>query len=80
MEDVAKICVDFDFEEEKIDEYLRLFETDEKYKGIPAYEWQQTKTREQKMQERKRKILEEEMAKRRARRERQMVEERERRR
>jgi len=39
MEVRRKICLDFDFEEEKIDEYLKFFETDEKYKGIPAYEW-----------------------------------------
>jgi hypothetical protein len=39
MEEVAKICTDFDFEEEKIDDYLKCFEVDEKYKGIPAYEW-----------------------------------------
>ena len=59
MEDVHKICVDFDFEEDKIDEYIREFEIEEKYKGIPAYEWHETKTREQKAQERKMKSLEE---------------------
>lgn len=64
MEDVHKICVDFDFEEDKIDEYLKCFEIDEKYKGIPAYEWHQTKTREQKAQERKKKLLEAERQKR----------------
>ncbi len=53
MEDVHKICVDFDFEEDKIDDYLKTFEVEEKYKGIPAYEWHQTKTREQKAHERK---------------------------
>ena len=39
MEDVEKICNDFDFDEEKIDEYLKLFDIEEKYKNIPAYEW-----------------------------------------
>jgi len=46
MEDVQNICVDFDFEEEKIDEYLNTFIVAEKYKGIPAFEWHETKTRE----------------------------------
>lgn len=59
MEDVHKICVDFDFEEDKIDEYLRAFDIEEKYKGIPAYEWHETKTREQKASERKMKQLDE---------------------
>lgn len=59
MDEVAKICIDFDFEEEKIDDYLKCFEVDEKYKGIPAYEWHETKTREQKTQERRKKFLEE---------------------
>lgn len=39
MEDVHNLCVEFDFEEDKIDEYLKCYEQDEKYKGIPAYEW-----------------------------------------
>ena len=42
MEDVHKICVDFDFEEEKVDEYLKYFEIEQKYKDIPAYEWHTT--------------------------------------
>lgn len=57
MEDVSQICIDFDFDEEKIEEYLKMFEMEEKYKNIPAYEWQQTKTREQKAHERKMKTL-----------------------
>ena len=48
-----KICVDFDFDDEKISEYLKYLEIDDKYKGIPAYEWQQTLTREQKANERR---------------------------
>ena len=59
-----RICVDFDFEEEKIDEYLKMVEIDEKYKGIPAYEWQQTMTKEQKQQDRKKRLLEAERKKR----------------
>jgi hypothetical protein len=43
---------------------LKLYEVDEKYKGIPAYEWHQTMTKEQKAQERKKKLLEVERKKR----------------
>lgn len=55
-----KICVDFDFDEDKIEDYLKVYSVEEKYKGIPAYEWQQTKTREQKAHEKKKAKLEEE--------------------
>lgn len=64
MEDVQKICIDFDFEEDKIDEYLKIFDIEEKYKGIPAYEWHQTKTKEEKARERRMKLLEAERKKR----------------
>jgi len=37
MEEIKQVCKDFDFDEEKIDEYLRFFQIDEKYKDIPAY-------------------------------------------
>lgn len=42
MEDVQKICIDFEFEEEKIDEYLNHFDIEQKYKNLPAYEWKTT--------------------------------------
>jgi hypothetical protein len=45
-EELEKICRDFDFEEAKIDEYLSCLEIDEKYRGLPAFEWQQTQTKE----------------------------------
>ena len=45
-EELTKICVDFEFEEEKIDEYLKCLEIDEKYRGIAAFEWQQTQSKE----------------------------------
>jgi hypothetical protein len=61
---VHQLCIDFDFEEEKIDEYLKVFEIDDKYKGIPAYEWHETKTKEEKAQERRKKLLEAERKKR----------------
>jgi hypothetical protein len=63
-EQVHQLCIDFDFEEEKIDEYLKVFEIEDKYKGIPAYEWHETKTKEEKTQERRRKLLEAERKKR----------------
>jgi len=39
LEDVEKICIDFDFNDEAIEKYLTVFEADEKYKNLPAYEW-----------------------------------------
>ena len=80
MEDVQRICVDFDYEEDKIDDYLRTFEVEEKYKGIPAYEWHETKSREQKAHERKLQRLEAERKQRREQRQQQIREEKERRR
>ena len=38
--EVEEILRDFDFEEAKIDEYLSCLEIDEKYRGLPAFEWQ----------------------------------------
>lgn len=52
-EELQKICVDFGFDDEKITEYLKCLEVDEKYKGIAAFEWQQTMTKEQKTHERR---------------------------
>lgn len=60
MEDVQQVCIDYDFDEDKIDAYLKFFEIDEKYKGLAAYEWKTTQTREEKVHERRRKQLEEE--------------------
>ena len=72
-----KICVDFDFDDEKISEYLKYLEIDDKYKGIPAYEWQQTLTREQKANERRKKHWEAERIRRRELRIKRINEERE---
>jgi hypothetical protein len=33
------VCIDFDFEASKVDEYIESLKTNEKYKGIAAYEW-----------------------------------------
>ena len=57
---MQKICVDFEFDEDKIEDYLKTYAIEEKYKGIPAFEWHQTKTREQKAHERKKAKLDEE--------------------
>ena len=64
-EELTKICVDFEFEEAKIDEYLKCLEIDEKYKGIAAFEWQQTLSKDQKLHERKQKQLQAERERRR---------------
>jgi len=54
---VRKICIEFEYEEDKIDEYLRFYIIEDKYKGIPAYEWHQTVTSEQKSANRRIKLL-----------------------
>ena len=77
---MQQLCIDFDFEEEKIDEYLKVFEVDDKYKGIPAYEWHETKTKEEKAKDRRKKLLEAERKKRAEDRLRKIKEERARRR
>ena len=64
-EELRKLCADFDFDEEKIDEYLKCLEIDEKYRGIQAFEWQETKTTEQKNKDRKLKKLQAERERRR---------------
>jgi len=49
--------VDHDFNEHKIKEHLATYETEAKYKGIADYEWNETKTPEQKNRERRRKLV-----------------------
>jgi hypothetical protein len=36
-EELQKICVEFEFDEEKINEYLKFLEIDEKYKNVEGY-------------------------------------------
>lgn len=36
-EEVHKICVEFDFDMDKINEYFRCYEIEDKYKDVPAY-------------------------------------------
>lgn len=50
-----RVCIDFDFDKKKIQNYLKKYETDDKYKGLEEYEWQSTQTRQEKEDERKRK-------------------------
>jgi len=56
--EVRRICVEFEFEADKIDTYLQYYIIDDKYKDVPAFQWQETLTREQKAQMRRRKLLE----------------------
>jgi hypothetical protein len=52
-EEIKKVCSDFDFDRAKIDEYLKSYDVDDKYRNLPAFQWQETITREQKLQQRK---------------------------
>ncbi len=36
-EEVRKICIDFQFDQAKIDEYLSCYEIEEKYKDLEAF-------------------------------------------
>ena len=58
-EEIKQICIDFEFNEDSLDKYFKIFEQEEKYKDLPAYQWQETKSREQKQQDRMKKQLEE---------------------
>lgn len=57
-EEVKKICVEFEFDEDKIDEYLRVYDIEDKYKDVAAYQWQVTVTSEQKVSIRRKKLFE----------------------
>lgn len=46
MEDIKQHCIDYEFDEDKIREYIKCHEVGEKYKDLPAFQWQETKTRE----------------------------------
>lgn len=36
-DEFTRLCGDFDFDEEKIDEYLKCLEIDEKYRGVEGF-------------------------------------------
>lgn len=37
QEELQRICVDFDFDDEKISEYLQCLEIDDKYRDVAGY-------------------------------------------
>lgn len=47
-DEVRKICVEFEFDDEKIHAYLSAYEIEDKYKDVEAYQWNLTQTRSQK--------------------------------
>jgi hypothetical protein len=57
-DEVRKICIEFEFNSEQIDEYLAVYDIEEKFKGIKAYEWNQTITQEEKNMIRRKKLME----------------------
>jgi hypothetical protein len=52
-DEISKLCIAFDFDLAQIDEYLKSYDVEDKYKDVPAFQWQETVTREQKLQQRK---------------------------
>lgn len=42
---IVQICLDHDFNLEKIKQHLKKYETEDKYKDMQAYEWNTTKSR-----------------------------------
>jgi len=54
-EQIVRVCIDFDFDNKKIQSYLKTYETDDKYKGLEEYEWNTTQTKQQKVEDRRRK-------------------------
>lgn len=63
-DEVRRICIDFEFDAERVEEYLAVYAVEEKYKGIDAFQWQETVTVEQKNQMRRKKKMESERKKR----------------
>lgn len=52
---IVKVCIDFDFNSSKISQYLKTYETEDKYKGLEEFEWNTTQTRKEKDDDRRRK-------------------------
>eukprot|EP00178_Gracilaria_changii_P026889 TRINITY_DN83175_c0_g1_i1.p2 TRINITY_DN83175_c0_g1~~TRINITY_DN83175_c0_g1_i1.p2 ORF type:complete len:123 (-),score=34.82 TRINITY_DN83175_c0_g1_i1:293-661(-) len=40
--EIQNICIDFDFDEAKIEDYLSQYEQTDKYKGLTQFEWNET--------------------------------------
>ncbi len=57
-EEIRRVCIEFEFEEERIDAYIKCYSIEEKYKDVAAFQWQETLTREQKAHNRRLKLLE----------------------
>jgi hypothetical protein len=38
-EEVRKVCIEFEFDDERIKNYLAAYEIEDKYKGVEAYQW-----------------------------------------
>lgn len=55
--EVAAVCVDFDFDQPKIQEHLNFYLTDKKYQGLSDFEWNRTQTLEEKNRQRRRKLI-----------------------
>lgn len=41
-EEVRKICIEFEFDDERIKAYLAVYEIEDKYKDVEAYQWNLT--------------------------------------
>ncbi len=52
------MCVEYSFDLEKIDEYLRCYEVDKKYEDVAAFQWQMTVTRQEKNLQRRLRLME----------------------
>lgn len=39
VEEIKEVIIDFNFDDEKIQEYVTAFEPEEKYKDLAAYQW-----------------------------------------
>lgn len=47
-----RTCLDFNFDATKINQYLKTYETEERYKGMEEYEWNTIQSRKDKEDER----------------------------
>lgn len=63
-DEVRKVCIEFEFDDERIKQYLAAYEIEDKYKGVEAYQWNETLTREQKDHKRRQRLAEAERKKR----------------
>lgn len=57
-QEVVRICLDQEFDSERIRHYLKGYETDAKYRGLEQFEWSTATSRKDKEQRRKDDALE----------------------